>query len=185
MGRNSNALSSFSRSRLRPFPPRGGKFLTCPEVEAAPSNRLLPPPPGRQKSPSRGLSPWGVLAVQTLPGRNSNALSSFSRSRLRPFPPRGGKFLTCPEVEAAPSNRLLPPPPGRQKSPSRGLSPWGVLAVQTLAGRNSNALSSFSRSRLRPFPLRGGKFLTCPGRRTLIPQVKNSRPRRKNADSAS
>ena len=139
--------------RSRTPPPRGGKFSTCPGVEAAPSRHrspsaslvaasfqlvrelrqplqpsLLPtvpssnhpfflPPLPRAAGPAE-VSFAGTFAVGRsggagLAGAKFQRSSSFSRSRLtdpaprRPRlsptpPPRGGKFLTCPEVEAAP-----------------------------------------------------------------------------------
>ena len=60
--------------------------------------------------------------------------SSFRRSRLRLF--CGISFPTCPIRFATNSGTAAP---GRQKSPSRGLSPLGLVAVQISTGRNSDA----------------------------------------------
>ena len=57
-------------------------------------------------------------------------------------------------------------PPGRQKSPSRGLSPSGSGGSSDPGRAKFQRSSSFSRSRLSGFPLRGLlsgiRFPTCP-----------------------
>jgi hypothetical protein len=125
---------------VNPAPLVAASFQLVRELRQPLQPSLLPTaayhvPPGRQKSPSRGLSPWGVMVVLNMSGRNSNAFSSFSRSRLAdPASPVAASFQLVRELRQPLQPSLLPTaachvPPGRQKSPSRGLSPWGVMVV--------------------------------------------------------
>jgi len=159
------------------------RFIQARSVSDGISGRV---PPGRQKSPSRGLSPWGVIDNAGPDRAKFQRSSSFSRSRLPPLvapavPPRGGKFSTCPSVDDAmsstadhlsalstykpgasamgPASRFIQArsvsdgisgrvPPGRQKSPSRGISPVGRRDDASPDRAKFQRSSSFSRSRL-------------------------------------